>query len=877
MTIGSSVSHYRLVQKLGEGGIGVVYKAEDQRLGRLVALKLLSSRLLSDQDARRRFVREARATAALDHPGICTVYEAGEADGRLFIAMALLEGETLRKRIAAGPLPVNEALDIATQVAAALAAAHARTVIHRDIKPENIMLLPGGQAKVLDFGLARIADSSQITRSGVVMGTAAYMSPEQVSGDPVDERTDLWSLGVVLYEMLAGEHPFQAAYEPAVKYEIVHQEPKPLRAVSPELAQVVQRCLKKKAVERYARAEDVIADLKRVPRSGTAALVRRATPKAPTTTPISAVQILGDRYRIERMLGRGGMGEVWLAFDLKLGVEVALKFLLPELVSDPERVAMLRREVRTARNVSSPHVCRVFDLIEIDGQEVVSMEYVDGITLQELLAERSPLEALEARRLATQMLSGLQDIHTAGLVHRDLKPSNVMITRSGRAVVMDFGLAKATSESQPVSVAGTPAYMAPEQMRGETIDARADLYAAGMILAEMVAPEGVRDPAKRRALWDQLRQVKAPSGPWEATIRRAVATNRGERFNSAAEMARALGELGPRTAVLDETSPYPGLSSFTGEQARFFFGREMDVESVWRKLNRLSFSALIGPSGVGKNSFLRAGVMASHPEGWNIAVTTPGNNPFNSLGQSLLSEFAGQSDAQGLSVSMKSIAASRCSQVAPAQQAGVAHRRPVRRTVHAQPAGSAGALRRTPRSSSVEADIHVLVSMRDDFFFLCQQYPSLRPLFTEPTPLGPLAARDLRRAIVEPARLCGFAFEDDALVDEIMKDVEGERGALPLVAFAAAKLWDLRDREHGVITRRSYEEIGRVGGALGQHAEATLEKSDRSARTLSVRSSATSPPRNTRAWYGSGMNFSVCSRIARRPKRYSMRSSTRAC
>jgi len=835
--IGKTISHYKILDKLGAGGMGVVYRAEDLSLGRQVAVKLLSPHLISDPKARRRFLHEAKAAAALDHPGICAIYDAGETEGQLFIAMALLEGQTLQERIAAGPLPIAESLEIAMQVAGALQEAHGKGIVHRDIKPGNIMLLPRGQAKVMDFGLAQLAGATQLTRTGMTLGTVAYMSPEQARGEGVDERTDIWSLGVVLYEMASGRLPFRGEYEPAVQYAILHEEPEPLAGlrpgVAPELEILVGKCLRKNPTERYQRADEVLEDLKRLHRESSRGPTRAQTvsAKKPASLPASsatAVQILGDRYRIERLLGRGGMGEVWLAFDLKLRVEVALKFLLPELSSDPQRIALLRREVRSARNVASPHVCRVFDLIEIEGQELVSMEYVDGTTLQELLATQSPIDIVEARRVATQLLTGIQDIHNAGLIHRDLKPANVMITRSGRAVVMDFGLAKGVADTQTVAVAGTPAYMAPEQMRGEELDARADLHAVGMILAEMVAPEGVRDPAIRRKLWDGLRQdpPKAPPGPWEGAIRRAVAANRGERFASAAEMARALGDTGQRLSGIEELSPYPGLSTFTGDQAKFFFGREMDVESIWRKISRLSLAALIGPSGVGKSSFLRAGVIAAKPEGWNVVICTPGDAPFTALGQSLSSEFAGQPEAMRdlfrLNDIERSIPLLHGWRQRGKQALLIVDQFEELFTL--SPPEVQSRFAELLGRLSVEADIHVLVSMRDDFFFLCHQYTALRPLFSEPTPLGPLSARDLRRAIVEPAHLCGFAFEDDALVDEMMAEVEGERGALPLVAFAAARLWDLRDREHGVISRRSYEEIGRVGGALAQHAEATLER-----------------------------------------------------
>jgi serine/threonine protein kinase len=201
--------------------------------------------------------------------------------------------------------------------------------------------------------------------------------------------------------------------------------------------------------------------------------------ESPTLHGSSPGGILGERYQIREVLGRGGMGEVYRAFDLKLRVDVALKAVRPELSASEKARDLLRQEVRSAREVLSPNVCRIFDLVVEEGRELVSMEYIDGTTLAEMLRERGPLEVREAREIAAQFLSGLEAIHEAGLVHRDFKPENVMLTRAGRVVVMDFGLAKARSEGRSKSIAGTPAYMSPEQMRGEPVDARSGRVLGG--------------------------------------------------------------------------------------------------------------------------------------------------------------------------------------------------------------------------------------------------------------------------------------------------------------------------------------------------------------------------------------------------------------
>ncbi len=262
--IGRTISHYRILAKLGEGGMGVVYRAEDLRLKRTVALKFLPREETRDPEAKARFVREAEAASALDHPGICTVHAIEETeDGQLFIAMACYEGETLRQRIARGPLPVAEALDVARQVAQGLARAHERGIVHRDIKPANLFLTSDGLVKILDFGLAKLARETRLTRTGTTLGTVAYMSPEQARGGDVDPATDVWSLGAVLHEMLAGEPPFRGDRNEAVIYSILSLDPPPLSelrpGLPPRLEELVERCLEKEPQRRHAGAAELLA------------------------------------------------------------------------------------------------------------------------------------------------------------------------------------------------------------------------------------------------------------------------------------------------------------------------------------------------------------------------------------------------------------------------------------------------------------------------------------------------------------------------------------------------------------------------------------------------------------------------------------------
>ncbi len=264
--IGQSISHYKILDKLGEGGMGIVYKAHDESLDRVVALKFLPPYLTSDPTEKERFYHEARAASALNHSNTTTIYEIAEHDGRLYMAMEYVEGVTLKQLIATEAIPLKKVLDIAVQTCDGLSAAHEKGIVHRDIKSDNIMITSKGQVKITDFGLAKVKGSTKLTKVGSTIGTAAYMSPEQAQGEEVDHRSDIFSFGVVLYELLTGRLPFRGEHQSALMYSLVNEDPQPVARfnndVTPEIERIVLKALIKDKSERYQHIADMLADLR---------------------------------------------------------------------------------------------------------------------------------------------------------------------------------------------------------------------------------------------------------------------------------------------------------------------------------------------------------------------------------------------------------------------------------------------------------------------------------------------------------------------------------------------------------------------------------------------------------------------------------------
>jgi WD40 repeat protein len=557
-------------------------------------------------------------------------------------------------------------------------------------------------------------------------------------------------------------------------------------------------------------------------------------------------------YRILAPLGAGGMGEVYEAHDPRLGRRVALKVLRPEVAADPDRLARFEREAKAVAALSHPNILTVHDVGSEDGTPFVVTEFLDGETLREVVSHRSPTQR-QVLGWGVAIAQGLSAAHQKGLVHRDIKPENLFLTTDGRIKILDFGLAKQTapgpieSEAMTASgpseagvVMGTVAYMSPEQAQGRPVDARTDLFSLGVVLYELLAK---RHPFRKETAGATLGAILSEAPPSlseldpsiprgiDGIVRRCLEKEREGRFQTAHDLGLALEAVlaAPAGAAVledvEERSPYPGLSSFTEQDADHFFGREEEVRALWEKLRTRRLLAVIGPSGAGKTSFVRAGVVPARREGWRAIVCTPGRAPLRSLGQALGPELAGDPEAlRKLAVfddpetAFELLARWRRGHaealvvVDQFEELFTQNGPEIQRTF----AELLGLITR-------EADVHLVLSMRDDFLMRCHDQPALFPVFDALTPLGPITGEGLRRALVEPARKRGFRFEDGDLVGQMVRSVEGERAALPLLAFAVSRLWEKRDRGRKLLAREAYEELGGVAGALAQHAEATLD------------------------------------------------------
>lgn len=613
---GQSILHYRVVEKIGQGGMGEVYKAEDLKLGRQVALKVLPYSSGEDKNAKRRLLQEARAASALNHPNIVTIYSIEETEGFDFIVMEFVEGETLKSIIERGALETSSLIEVGVQISEAMAAAHAAGFIHRDIKPSNILVTARGQAKILDFGLAKLVQisdenlsieqtMSRLTRTGMIVGTVAYMSPEQTRGEPLDARTDIFSLGCVLYEAATGKVPFSGPSVLSVLHEIATVDPPSPSTISHSVPQgldtIIKHALAKDRNQRYSSASELAAALRGL--------------------------TFANRYQILRELGRGGMGAVYLAHDPILERDVAIKVIPPELLT-PEAVQRFKREARVVAKMDHPAIVGIHDVGEHDSSLFLIMPFVKGTNLRAFLREGS-LSLGDVLDIGIQVAEALEYSHSQEVIHRDIKPENIMVLRSEseglRVRVTDFGLAVATTENRLTrtgSFVGTIAYLSPEQLSTKTIDNRSDIYSLGVVLYECLTAQPPFTGEVQSVLYrivhenpDSLRLRGAEvREELETIIMQCLEKNPSRRPQRAKEVADALIR---HRAKLHDSDRMQKMSMIHKPSvvtqrppASQFVGREKEFGELQRRLSTAAlqgecqFAVVAGEAGIGKTRLL---------------------------------------------------------------------------------------------------------------------------------------------------------------------------------------------------------------------------------------------------------------------------------
>jgi serine/threonine protein kinase/tetratricopeptide (TPR) repeat protein/TolB-like protein len=568
---------YQILKRLGEGGMGAVYKARDHELDRLVALKVIRPELAGHPDILRRFKQELILARQVTHKNVVRIFDLGSADGRKFITMDYIEGRDLKGiLVERGKLPAGEVVPIFQQICRGLEAAHVEGVVHRDLKPQNVMVDDAGRVWLMDFGLARSMELAGLTRTGVLMGTPDYMSPEQARAEKVDARSDLFSLGIIVYEMLTGRLPFEADTLMAKLLQRVQQRATPVTEVDPDipasLGAVVGKCLERDVAKRYQSVGEILDDLSGDAKTNGSSSSSSASQGASAASNASSISIstlgpgsqFGPRYRIESEIGEGGMGKVYKAQDNELDRTVALKLIRPELARDASSLQRFKQELLLASRISHRNILRIHDLGDVGGVKFISMAYIQGMDLHELIARMGKLQTERVVNIARQLAGALEAAHAEGVVHRDLKPRNVLITVEDHVYVSDFGLAKSldtdnTAMTRAGEVLGTPRYMSPEQAESKPADHRSDLYSLGVILYEMATGEvPFTAESSLQVMFQHVQQppkdprLLNPETPeyLASIILKCLSKDPALRYQSATELLRDLESGTPPTRIV---------------------------------------------------------------------------------------------------------------------------------------------------------------------------------------------------------------------------------------------------------------------------------------------------------------------------------------
>jgi serine/threonine protein kinase len=505
--LGTRIREYEILEVIGKGGMGAVYRARHVLLDEERAIKVIQSRLAGDKDFIDRFIREAKILTKLRHPNLVQLYEFGTLEEDVFfMVLEFLRGESVLERIRRkAKIPIPETIKIIREAAVGLHNAHQKGIIHRDISPDNLLIVKDDTGtevtKVIDFGIAKPnfeAMTHQLTGTNFFIGKPEYCSPEQSGlleeGEIIDRRSDIYSLGVTMYYMLCGKLPFYSTNPQGYMLKHATEQPKPCSSHFPvgdfpaDLDRLVMKTLTKKRDDRYSTMEEFVREMNKVAAANTSA----PTSEGMIEIDVSELQpgsLFARRYLIEKKLGEGGFGTVYKATDKILDVPVALKIMSAKIVHNEKTLERFKREVILARKVAHPNACRIYDIGESHGTHYVSMEFLEGNTLADLIGGQGALSPDVGIGIIRQVLQALQEAHRVGIIHRDLKPQNIMVDSNLKASIMDFGIsisADVTRVTQTGVLIGTPYYMAPEQFEGKDIDSRADIYSIGVIMFEIL-------------------------------------------------------------------------------------------------------------------------------------------------------------------------------------------------------------------------------------------------------------------------------------------------------------------------------------------------------------------------------------------------------
>ncbi len=869
--VGRRLGEFAVREALSSGGFGMVFRAEQAALAREAVIKVMHTNLRASETLIQRFLREARLASRLDHPYAAHIYAFGaEPDGVLWIAMELVRGTPLDKLLAAqGPIPLERFVPLLERICQVVQTAHDQGIVHRDLKPGNVMVLArAGQLlpKLLDLGIAKLAEEDEpamrklrmpsppvdheddgdagafaatatplseplesgggrLTEEGAIIGSPLYMAPEQwLDAAATDARTDIYALGILSYEALTGKPPFSGTTRYQIAMGHAQKEPPKLGGdLPPALDAVIARALAKQPSDRYGSAlelaaafrtasglvdepaalprlpEDVrIAATARAPQPIAHAVSALETARNPHQARDAVWQLVRVAVRLVAVIALSAHAHVGGRADLR--TTDAVRRLRRRALPDAEWLAIGRELVLPFTKLRDAYP--IPELVDyLTGQAATP--------LTDLLALRDTSDGGGSDASVRELLSA-----AFPLVERML---------AGLGFLADYRLVVPRET-------GAQLWMGVRRTEPAIVEVRGRAVASGQ--PALVDPNGL--PVV--TLWPFLQVHEPARGVGDRLLFLEGTGRRGARMIALPEsfeheddqLWEAIGALADDAGITtssQETSPFPGLSSFTAEDASRFFGRERETEELVNRLRAQPMIAVVGPSGAGKSSFVQAGVVPNLPDGWETVVLRPGAAPMVSLAARVArlgfdpATLRAELSARPASLGAMLHARGKGTVVIVVDQLEELFTlcdNPAERERFVEALLSA--------ARTVDDPVRVVFTLRDDFLLKAEALPALRARLAPALILLTTPSRDeLLRILSEPLRLAGYELDDPELAPQMVDALAGARSALALLSFTASKLWELRDRRFRQLTRKAYTSLGGIGGALARHAEATLE------------------------------------------------------